>query len=510
MVKVLEMKNITKDFSGVVVLNNVNFDLNQGEVHALVGANGAGKSTLMKVMNGILVNYSGEIVLDGNPVRFKDPADAFKKGIGMIHQELDLAANLSVYENIYLGYELCKGISLNKTEMRVRAQKLLDDLQFDIDAAKPVEQLPPAKQQLVLIARTIAMDSKIIVMDEPTSSLSIKEIENLFSIIKDLCARGISIVYISHFLGEIFRTANRVTILRDGELIDTCDIGDITHKGIIEKMVGHKVDNDKKHHYDTHTDEVLLEVKNLTQKNGIVKNINFRLHKGEVLGIAGVVGSGRTEVAKMIFGALRKTSCSEIYIKGSKVNINSPKYAVSRHIGFVSENRKTEGLILGSSIFNNVVMLPIIKKKGVFVSFKQMKGKIFDVLHSMSVKYSDIHQEVRSLSGGNQQKCVLGKWLSVDTEILILDQPTRGVDIGAKDEIYQLVDKLAKEGAAILYISDELEELYNLCDRIIVMKRGEQIAELDNYDRTLTKVQLLSSMIADSDSDETIGIIVGG
>lgn len=311
---VLEMRGITKDFSGVVVLQNVDFSLRRGEVHALVGANGAGKSTLMKIINGMYVNYKGDMILDGKKVRFENPIDAMKKGIGMIHQELDLTMNLTVAQNIYLGRELTRGGIIDKHEMINRAQALLDELQFGINATDIAGELTPAKQQLVLIARAVSMESRLIIFDEPTSSLSIEEINNLFRVIQDLQKKDVSVIYISHFLEEIFRIADRVTVLRDGTLIGTRNIAEMTIQGVVDMMVGEGREHGKKYYRSKPAEETLLEVSNMSMANGDVHDINFKIRKGEVVGLAGVLGSGRTEVGKMIFGALHKNparrSCS--------------------------------------------------------------------------------------------------------------------------------------------------------------------------------------------------------
>lgn len=500
---VLEMKNISKDFSGVVVLENVDFSLKKGEVHALVGANGAGKSTLMKIINGIWVKYSGEVYLNGEKVKFNNPIDATKQGIGMIHQELDLTPNLTVAENIYLGREECgsAGIVMNKKKMMKEAQKLLDDLQFNVNAKEQVCDLPTAQQQLVLIARTVSMNSSLIIMDEPTSSLSISEIDNLFRVIKELQGRGISIIYISHFLEEIFKIADRVTTLRNGKLVGTREVADTTIQEVITMMVGEGHDHDKKFYRDRPSEEVRLKVQNISQASGLVHDVQFHVCKGEILGVAGVLGSGRTEIGKMIFGAMKKKAGYKILLNGKECPMRSPKEAVNYGMAYVSENRKTEGLIMKASLLSNISLVPLARQKHPWVDHANLK-KIADKMgRSMSLKYSDMNQTADSLSGGNQQKVVLSKWLATDINLLILDQPTRGIDVGAKNEIYALADDLAKKGTSIIYISDELEELYNLCDRILVIKKGEVVADMENYDRHVTKAELFEKMITDKEGE---------
>jgi ABC-type sugar transport system ATPase subunit len=499
---VLEMKGITKAFGNVVVLQDIDFELKRNEVHALVGANGAGKSTLMKILNGILINYKGNVFLEGESVRFTNPVDAARKGVGMIHQELDLTPNLTVAQNIYLGHEIRSKIGvINKQSMENETQRLLDRLKFDVDATILVKDLPPAKQQLVLIARAIGMDSKLIIMDEPTSSLSIGETENLFEVVKTLKDQGISIIYISHFLEEIFKIADRVTVLRDGKKIDTCEVKDVDIPQIVTMMVGKGRDHEKKFCRERPAEEVVLKVENMSQERGQVEDINFEIHKGEVLGLAGVLGSGRTEVGKMVFGALRKKNGCRLHLKNRILQIHSPKDAVRHRMAFISEDRKTEGLIVEASFHNNIVLAQLVCQKGSWVNHRKLRAAAIKIGDFMKLKYSDMNQPVKSLSGGNQQKVVLCKWMANDIDLMIMDQPTRGIDVGAKSEIYELVDELARNGKAILYISDELEELYRLCDRVLIMKRGRIFSELSNYERQLTKADIFARMVADADSN---------
>ena len=504
---VLQMKGITKEFSGVRVLHEVDFDLKKGEVHAIVGANGAGKSTLMKIMNGIFINYGGEILLNGEKIAPKNPSEAFDNGIAMIHQELDLVTNLEVSDNIFLGKEIRKNNSkigvVDKVIMREESQKVLDSLGFPISSDELVETLSPAMQQLVLVARVVGLNTSVVVMDEPTSSLSINEIEKLFEVIKGLCERGISVIYISHFLEEIFRVADRVTVLRDGHKIKTENVKDCTQKQLVEWMVGHK-ETGKTYHRDVESEEVVLSVKEFTQKKGIVKDVSFDLKKGEVLGIAGVVGSGRSELAKMIFGAEAKAA-GEMALHGEQVDIKHPVKAVKMGIGFVPEDRKIEGLVLIRTIEQNIYLPIFHKLKGKVINFLKLKKISDGMIKDLGIKCHSPEQEVQYLSGGNQQKVVIGKWLSADTNILLLDQPTRGVDIGAKEEIYELVHNLAIKGTSIIFISDEIEEILSLADRILVMKKGEIVGEFENYERKLTKVDLLTSMVSD---EETCGKVV--
>lgn len=496
--EILIMKNIIKEFNTVRVLNNVDFSLLKGEVHSLVGANGAGKSTLMKILNGIIVDYEGEITFDGELAQLKNPREAFERGIAMIHQELDLVEELDVSENIYLGNEMCSGnflSTIDRKSMRSTAQELLDSLDFPIRSTDIVEDLSMAQKQLVLIARTVAMNAKVIVMDEPTSSLSSTETEKLFKVIKDLCKRGVSIIYISHFLEEIFHISDRATVLRDGEKVITVNIDECNEEQLIEWMIGHKSGTGEKFLREHSISESVLRLNNLSRKKGLVKNISFEIKKGEVLGIAGVVGSGRTELARTIYGVDTKSE-GTIEFDGKTVEINTPLKAVSLDMAYVPENRKQEGLVLKRTISQNISLVAMKDNtKLKIVNYKSLRKIVKEMIKFMRIKCTSEDQEALYLSGGNQQKVVIGKWLSVKPKLLILDQPTRGIDVGAKGEIYNLINSLALEGKSILFISDELEELIALSDRILIMKKGMITEEFSNYHREITKDELLTAMV---------------
>ena len=492
---VLSMEHITKTFGGVPAISDVSFQLREGEVHALIGANGAGKSTLMKVLNGIYTGYAGDVIIDGRKVDYKNPIDAQKAGIAMIHQELDMVAPMTVYSNIYLGREPIKHGHVDFEKMQKDAQTLLDSLGFNVQASAIVGELPPAQQQLVLIARCVALDARIVVMDEPTSSLSFKETEELFKVISDLTKRGKSVIYISHFLEEVFRVSDRITVLRNGKNVVTAETSNCTVQKLVYWMVGTLESFEKKFVRESHYDEICLEVKNFTQHHGGVENVNFKLRKGEILGIAGVVGTGRTELAKMIIGAERKKS-GALLMDGKPLNVSDPSVAVKNGIALVPEDRKHEGLIAKRSIGDNISVSALKRytKAGVihYGSAHADVAKMIDYMHIICTGHDHI---VTALSGGNQQKVVMGRWLNVRPKVLILDQPTRGVDVGAKAEIYELINQLAEEGTSILLITDEMEELLNLCDRLLVMRRGKIINEFNNGSRTLTKAELLQAMV---------------
>ena len=494
----LEMKHITKKFGSVRVLDQVNFDLRAGETHALVGANGAGKSTLMKIIDGIYVGYEGEVLIRGKKVKFKDPMDAQSAGIAMIHQELDLVVNLDVASNIYMGREMTSGRIghiLKRKEMQKETQKFLDNLGFDLRADEITGDLSPAQQQLVLIARCVAMDASIIIMDEPTSSLSFKETEELFRVIDRLKKLGKSIIYISHFLEEVFRVSDRITVLRDGQKINTLNSEECSVQRIVDLMVGENKNIEKKFYRNMIFGQTVLEVKNYTGYGTAVQNISFAVGKGEVVGIAGVVGSGRTELVRTIFGADRKRE-GELLLHGSKISVKSPAGAVRLGIVLVPEDRKAEGIIRKRSVGDNLVVAAykLCSKLGI-IQYEKLRQRAANMMDYMHVVARGQEQEIETLSGGNQQKIVIGKWLTISPEVLIMDQPTRGIDVGAKDEIYELINQLAEEGTAILLISDELEELINLSDRILVMKKGQFVEEFDNSKRSVVKTQLLEAMV---------------
>lgn len=495
---VLSMNHITKSFNGIHVLEDVNFDLRRGEVHALIGANGAGKSTLMKVLNGIYISYEGTIVLNGETIAFKAPWDAQQKGIAMIHQELDLVMTLDVASNIYLGREMLnnRGIKrLNRKVMQEKAQKLLNDLNFNIRADAMVSDLSPANQQLVLIARSVSTDASVIVMDEPTSSLSHLETQALFNVIHNLKAMGKSIIYISHYLDEVFTVADRITVLRDGQKVTTTDASMCTTNMLIEWMIGKQADFGKKRLRKSISDEITLEAKGLSQKCGIVENISFQIHRGEVLGFAGVVGSGRTELAKMLFGA-EPIKSGTLFLHGKAVTIHQPSKAVALDMVLIPEERKKEGIITKRSIADNISIIDYKNhRKMRIISYPKARVRVKEMIDYMHIVCTNMEQEVTALSGGNQQKVVIARCLSINPKVMILDQPTRGVDVGAKNEIYELITRLAEAGMSIILISDELEELLNLSDRILVMRRGKIINSYDNHADNLDKNKLLTAMV---------------
>lgn len=495
---ILEMREIVKEFSTVRVLDHVNFSLRPGEVHALMGANGAGKSTLMKILNGIYTLTSGSVLFDGKEVTIGSPREAYELGISMIHQELDLVGCRDVAENIYLGREIFKDKAkkiLDRNAMHKEAQALIDELGFDLDAKAPVDKLSPAKQQLVLIARTVSCNSKVVVMDEPTSSLSHSETQQLFKVIRDLRKKNIAVIYISHYLEEIFEVSDRLTVLKNGQTVTTAVTKECTPNQLVKWMIGRETEVVKNIGDPKNENEIILECNHLETKRNLIHDVSYHIRKGEIIGFAGVVGSGRTEIANMLMGAEAMKS-GEIKVDGKSVRISSPTAASKLGINIVCEDRKQEGLITRLNIGTNMWLSYLGKNRSPFLDFKTLRKKVDDMIGFMSVKCEGQNQLVSDLSGGNQQKIAIGKCLLNQPKVLIMDQPTRGVDVGAKGEIYGLVTDLAKEsGTAILYISDELEELIALCDRIYVIKQGRCIQEVDNHTEEVTKASLLAKMV---------------
>lgn len=477
------MEGIDKSFPGVRALNQCHFDVNRGEVHALVGENGAGKSTLMKILAGIYQRDGGKIFYEGREVNFTSPKEALDAGIGIIHQELNLMPHLTVAENIFIGKEFTKGIFIDQNAINQEAEKLLKSLNLDIDPRARVMDLSVAKQQMVEIAKALSYDSQLIIMDEPTSSLTDSEIEELFRFIRDLKARNRAVVYISHRMDEVFAISDRITVMRDGEYVGTFKTEETDRDTIIKAMVGRTIYIQPKEKSMVEEDApVVLEVRNL--KSDVVKDVSFKLRKGEILGFAGLVGAGRTETARLIFGADPKQD-GEIFIRGKKVEINSPQDAVANGIGYLSEDRRRFGLAVGLPVDVNVTMASLENyiNKGI-IDFKKERETASEYVKKLSIRTPSIRQLVRNLSGGNQQKIVVAKWLVKNCDILIFDEPTRGIDVGAKSEIYNLMDELTKEGKSIIMISSELPELLRMSDRIIVMCEGVKTAELNIEEAT--------------------------
>jgi len=492
----LEMKEIVKEFPGVRALDGVTFALEAGEFHALVGENGAGKSTLMKVLSGVYPGgtYEGEIVVDGKAQAFKNVRDAENAGIAIIFQELSLVKELTVGENIFLGQAPSKLGVINWSELYHRASKLLSDLHLDIDPRTPVGNLGIGQQQLVEIAKALSKNARILVLDEPTAALTESEVDSLFDILTKLKARGVGMIYISHKLDEVFRMSDRITVLRDGRTVGTHATSDLDKAKVISLMVGREV-GDIFPKVEHEFGDVALEVKNLSAYSfdkvdkKIVDDVSFEVRQGEVLGIAGLMGAGRTEMLMTIFGAWPGRYSREIRIFGRNVDIEEPADAIRNGIGFVTEDRKRYGLILDQTILDNMTLAGLRDICGRFLTSRSRETVAArGPFNSLRVKAPSPLTITGTLSGGNQQKVVLGKWLLTGPKVLFLDEPTRGIDVGAKQEIYGEINKLAKQGLAIVLVSSELPEVLGLSDRIIVLHEGKKTGEFYRSEATPEKI----------------------
>lgn len=491
----IEMRGISKAFPGVQALRDCSLEVRQGEVHALLGENGAGKSTLMKILTGIYQADAGEIFFNGRKTKITSVLDARALGITMIHQELNLLSNLTIAQNIFIGKEIKHhGVFLDERATVAMAAELLDRVSLHVDPKTTVSELTVAQQQMVEIAKAISYNSRVIIMDEPTAPLSNSEIESLFAIISEMKKSGISIIYISHRMDEIKRICDRATILRDGQYISTVDVASTSLDDIIAAMVGRKIAYVRKSRDKSRIlEDEILRVEHLNSGSK-VKDVSFSLRKGEILGFAGLVGAGRTETARLIFGADLPDG-GEIYIGGEKVLIKSPFDAVRCGIGYLSEDRKRFGLITEMSVENNITIasIPKLCKAFGYINKKKCRIEAKKYTERLKVKAPSLDALVSSLSGGNQQKIVVAKWLLRDTDVLIFDEPTRGIDIGAKDEICELLISLADMGKAVIMISSEMQEILRVCDRILVMHEGEIAGELDADSATQEDIMRLAS-----------------
>ena len=487
---ILTLKNITKEFPGVKALDDVTINIERGTIHGLVGENGAGKSTLIKVLAGIYQPNKGEIILDGKPCRFNSPIEARRAGISVVHQEIKLAEPLSVAENMFLGNVQLKNGLVDWKGMRRRAREIVEDLGMDIDINAQVSSLTVAKKQIVEIMHAINNNSRILIMDEPSAVLTDRELEVMFRIVKQLRDKGITIIYISHRLDEIFGLCSNVSVLRDGRHIDTIPVASVDRQGLINMMVGREMGQE----YPKEVGNVggtILEVKNLSR--GILQDISFEVKSGEVFGISGLVGAGRTELARAILG-IDKPESGEVYVRGKKVHYRTFADAIRDGLGLIPEDRKLQGLVQIMSVKRNTTLVNMkrVLRGGVISSSleEKLSKEYADKLHVVT---PSMETEVQYLSGGNQQKVVIAKWLFQNSEILFLDEPTRGIDVGAKAEIYRLINQMAKEGKTIIMISSEMPELLGMCDRIMVMHEGHKMGELNAAEATQAKIMALCS-----------------
>jgi len=478
---VLQLQHMRKEYPGVLALKDVTVELKKGEILALIGENGAGKSTLIKCCSGAVVPTSGKILVNGKEYSSMTPQRASKNGIAIIYQEFNNVQELSVAENLFLGRPIKKGIIIDRKAMEKEAAKAFEQLQVKINPKSLMKDLTVGYQQMVEIAKAIQQNAKILIMDEPSAPLTSVEVESMFQVVENLRAEGISIIYISHRLNEIYRLSDRIVVLRDGEYIKTLITKDSKVQELIQLMVGRELTESYPPREECIENDVMLELVNVCGNGN--KNMDLKIHKGEIVGLAGLVGAGRTELAEMIFGVVPKRS-GQMKFKGKEINPKSPREAIDLGIGLVPEDRKRHGAMLGISIKNNINM-PIYKKNA-FLSVINSKKEIETARkykNNMSIKTPTLLQLVKNLSGGNQQKVILGRWLAADSELIIFDEPTRGIDVGAKYEIYKLMNNLVeKEGKSILMISSEMEELMGMSDRIVVLSEGVMTGELHKGD----------------------------
>lgn len=488
----IEMTGINKSFGANQVLKDAAFTLKDGEVHALMGENGAGKSTLMKILTGVYTKDSGTVKVDGKEVNFKSPQEAEKAGIVFIYQELNVLFDLTVEENLFMGKEITKKFGIcDKKAMHAKAQEVMDKMGVQIPIEAVMSDLSVGQQQMVEICKALMVDAKVIIMDEPTAALTERETESLFRVMRALQKKGVSIVYISHRMEEIFVLCDRITILRDGSYIGTEHVNDIDMDGIVKMMIGREI-GERYPKRDVKIGEEVLRVEGLT-KEKVFHDVSFDVRAGEVLGVAGLMGAGRTEIMQAIFGSISKNR-GQIYIDGKQVTIKNPRQAIAAGIGFITEDRKTEGLLLEKSIADNIEIanLKSVSKHGV-LSKKKQEELVQQGIDEFKIKCFGPWHECNNLSGGNQQKVVLAKWIATNPKILILDEPTRGVDIGAKKEIYNVINKMAARGVAVIMVSSELPEVLGMSDRIMVVREGEVRGILDGKDADQEKIMTLAT-----------------
>ncbi|MCG7400184.1 MULTISPECIES: sugar ABC transporter ATP-binding protein [Caballeronia] len=495
MTPLISVNQLSKRFPGVRALHEVRFDVMPGEVHALMGENGAGKSTLMKILAGVYTRDSGDMFVDGKPVDFTSPREAQASGIGIIHQELQLMNHLTIAQNIFIGREPRKlmGLLLDEDKLNDDARAILARMHVNLDPRTVVGTLTVASQQMVEIAKALSFESRVLIMDEPTSALNDAEIAELFRIIRQLKERGVGIVYISHKMDELKQISDRVTVMRDGEYVATVNTHETSVETIIGMMVGRTLTDLTSFLGGAHQGEVALEVRHLNA-GPLVRDVSFKLHRGEILGFAGLMGAGRTEVARAVFGA-DPVESGEIFVKGAKAAIRKPSDAVKRGIGYLSEDRKRFGLATGMDVESNIVMSNLGKFLAgrMFLRRAKIRKTAAHFIKLLAIRTPSPTQPARLLSGGNQQKIVIAKWLERDCDVLFFDEPTRGIDVGAKSEIYKLLRALAQEGKAIVMISSELPEVLRMSDRIVVMCEGRITGELSSGEATQERIMQLAT-----------------
>ena len=485
---VLEMKDISKTFPGVVALDHVQLQVRPGEVHALMGENGAGKSTLMKILMGIYTkDPGGEILFDGKPYNASNPKEAMDMGVAMIHQELNPILDMTVYENIFVGRELRKNGLVDKKAEIEEAQKLIEECGLHVSPKETLRNLTVAQCQLIEIIKAISINAKVIIMDEPTAAITEREVELLFEHIRRLTKKGVAIIYISHRMAEIFSICDRVSVYRDGQYIGTDDTANLSEAQLIKMMVGREI-TDVYPKLEADIGEVIFEAKNIVRADNSVKGVSLSVRRGEILGIGGLVGAGRSELVEGIFG-IHPLSSGEIFVKGKKVKVSSPQDIIKEGVALITEDRKVTGLNLSGTVNDNIAMVAIKKllTNGLYNKNKAYKASQ-EYIEKLNIKTPSVNQIVGNLSGGNQQKVLLAKWMFAEPDILILDEPTRGIDVGAKYEIYCIINQLVAEGKSVIIISSELPEILGMSDRIYVLNEGRIVGEFDGKEATQEKI----------------------
>lgn len=475
----VEIKDVSKHFPGVKALDHVSLSIRRGEVHALSGENGAGKSTLIKILTGVYTYDEGSIIFDGSPVAFKSTNESQKAGIGSVYQELNMIPYLSVAENIYIGDYPMGKTGIEWKELYENAQNQLDSLNIDVDAKKQLNELSTAQQQMVSIVRAVSRDCKLIILDEPTSSLDTKEVKTLFSLVRQLKEKGVAFIFVTHRMEEIYQICDRITVLKDGQFIGTYQAEDLNQYQLVTLMVGREITQQRKQTYFSPEKDqnYVVEVRNLAKKPK-VKDVSFGISRGEIVGLAGLLGSGRTEVAEMLFGS-EMPDAGEILYEGILQKNISPTKAVRAGLAFCTENRRLDGIVPNMSVKNNIVLacMKQISRLGFVISRKRL-ALVNRYIEELRIKTPTPEQRIRNLSGGNQQKALLARWMATNPKLIILDEPTRGIDVGAKQEVERLVQQIASQGIGVLLISSEIPELVRNCDRVIVLREGEQVGEL--------------------------------
>ncbi len=486
----LKMNGLSKEFPGVRALNRVSLEVRKGEVHVLMGENGAGKSTLMKILAGVYSADEGYIELSGQRVQINNPLEAIRHGVNLIYQELSVAPNLTVAENIFMGSEISRRGLVDRPAMLKKSALILEKLGASFSPGDSAGSLSIAEQQQIEIARALNHESRVLIMDEPTAALSDRETDKLFEVVLSLRNQGISVIYISHRMNEVSRIADRVSVLRDGEYIGTLEHDEIDPGRIVSMMVGRSLDDFYKHEINTNVRKGTFIVENFSDGK-LVENISFEVGAGEIVGVAGLVGAGRTELARMIFGVDRPQS-GTIYLDGEEISINSPGDAIRHSIGYVPEDRKSQGLFLDMSVSDNIGMnvLQTLSTKGILPKGTNARFSR-DSISNLNIKVASPAAKVLSLSGGNQQKVLLARWLAINPRVLILDEPTRGVDVGAKSEIYRIIGELASRGVAVIFISSELPEVVGIAQRVLVMREGEMVGEIADKEK-ITQENIIS------------------